>query len=121
MSFFNSNPEVLQGIKIVKADSLVAGTVTVWSPPGGNVNTRFIITDLTVMIDGGTNGTVSIYEDTLSTANLIYRFVYDNTKGAVNHHQTYNLPYVPARGKSIKIDNPSGAGVRVILHGYEAY
>lgn len=113
------NQDVLKAIKIVRAESLAAGTVVIYTP--ADSATRFVITDIEVMMDGANNGTVTIYEDSNALANLIYRHTYASAQGAVSHHRPYKLPLVCRSGKAIKIDNPSGVQTRIILHGYEAY
>lgn len=91
---------------------------TIWDPTTGN---KFVLTDLILIIGGNTDGVVTIFDETNSTGNIIFKGTIDisnNRQFSFNH--AFKVPKVSSAINNIlKITMSTDMTVDVVVHGYE--
>lgn len=91
---------------------------TIWQPATGH---RFILTDLIVICGGVTNATVTIFDETDTVGNRVFKGdidVANNRQFRMNH--AFKVPYSSnATGNILKLTTDANITIDVTAHGYE--
>ena len=89
-----------------------------WTPATGK---KFVLTDLTIICGGITDGTVTIFDETNSSGNILFKGAIDIS----NNKQFFfffslRTPYVGSTiNNSLKITTSAAIDIDIIMHGYE--
>jgi hypothetical protein len=89
-----------------------------WTPAAGK---RFVITDIIMNVSGTVDGTISIYEETDTPGNRLFKGLVEvttNKQFSMNH--SYRVPFeAGAADNVLYIDTSGNMDVDIMLHGYE--
>jgi hypothetical protein len=90
----------------------------IWTPATGK---KFVLTDLSLICGGTTDAVVTIFDETNSTGNIIFKGTIDvsnNRQFAWNH--AFSTPYISsAANNDLKITTSANITIDVVAHGYE--
>ena len=90
----------------------------IWTPSSDK---KFVVTDLDIICGGTTDAVVTLFDETNSAGNIIFKGIIDvsNNKQFV-FSKTFRTPFISsAANNDLKITTSAGITIDIIIHGYE--
>lgn len=89
-----------------------------WTPAAGK---KFVITDMTIIVGGVTDGVLTIFDETDAAGNRLFKGTIDvSNNKQFSHVHPFSVPFVSAAANNIlKVTTTANMTVDIMAHGYE--